>query len=71
MDQLQTSDAEMLDRATSTIVSQVEALRRLVDSFSDYAREPDIERTELQLDELINDVVAGGVHEIERSLSLG
>jgi PAS domain S-box-containing protein len=58
MDKLDASDGEMLDRASSTIVSQVEALRQLVDAFRDYAREPDLERTELQLDQLIRDVVA-------------
>ena len=56
MDKLEASDREMLDRAASTIVSQVEALRKLVDAFGDYAREPDIDRSELQLDALIEEV---------------
>ncbi len=56
MDKLGASDGEMLNRAVSTIVSQVEALRKLVDAFGDYAREPDIDRSELQLDALIEEV---------------
>jgi nitrogen fixation/metabolism regulation signal transduction histidine kinase len=58
MDKLEPGDGEMLDRATGTIVTQVEALRKLVDAFGDYAREPDIDRIELQMDRLIRDVVA-------------
>lgn len=58
MDKLETRDGEMLDRAASTIVSQVEALRALVDAFGDYARESDLERSDLDLESLIRDVVA-------------
>ena len=58
MDKLEARDGEMLDRAASTIVSQVEALRALVDAFGDYAREPDIQRSELNLESLVRDVVA-------------
>jgi len=58
MAKLDDKDGDMLDRATGTIVSQVEALRSLVDAFSDYARDPQLERTPLALDELVRDVVA-------------
>jgi nitrogen fixation/metabolism regulation signal transduction histidine kinase len=58
MDKLEADDGEMLDRAASTIVSQVEALRTLVDAFRDYASEPDLNLTELQLDSLVKNVVA-------------
>ena len=58
MDKLDAGDGQMLDRAASTIVSQVEALRTLVDAFRDYASEPDLNRTELQLDSLVENVVA-------------
>lgn len=37
-DELSGEQAALLDRATSTIGAQVEALRRLVDAFGDYAR---------------------------------
>jgi PAS domain S-box-containing protein len=58
MDKLEAEDGEMLDRSASTIVSQVEALRKLVDAFGDYAREPDFDRANLDLEQLIRDVVA-------------
>ena len=57
-DKLDSADSEMLDRASNTIVAQVEALRTLVDAFGDYAREPVLSRTSLRIDELIRDVVA-------------
>lgn len=57
MDKLEARDADMLDRSANTIVAQVEALRRLVDAFGDYAREPDMERAPLRLDELVREVV--------------
>ncbi|WP_191621310.1 sensor histidine kinase [Marinihelvus fidelis] len=57
MDRLDGRDAEMLDRSATTIVAQVEALRKLVDAFGDYAREPDLERVPVRLDRLVNNVV--------------
>jgi len=57
LDKLGSADADVLKRATETIVSQVEALRSLVDAFGDYASEPRLERKPLRLDELIQDVV--------------
>jgi nitrogen fixation/metabolism regulation signal transduction histidine kinase len=56
MDKLDSKDGAMLDRSATTIVAQVEALRRLVDAFGDYARAPELEREKLQLDELIREV---------------
>ncbi|MEM1412836.1 MAG: HAMP domain-containing protein, partial [Pseudomonadota bacterium] len=55
-DKLSATDADMLDRSANTIVAQVEALRRLVDAFGDYAREPEMERAPLALDELVQEV---------------
>ena len=57
-DKLDSGDSELLDRASNTIVTQVEALRTLVDAFGDYAREPVLSRTEVRLDELVKEVVA-------------
>lgn len=57
MDKLNEKDGNMLDSATGTIVSQVEALRSLVDAFGDYAQEPLLERQPVELDELIKEVV--------------
>ncbi len=50
-------EGETLDRATRTIIHQVEALRVLVDAFSDYARNPRLELRPLDLNALIMDVV--------------
>ena len=38
------------NRASTTIVTQVEALRTLVDAFGDYAREPILTRSTIQLE---------------------
>ncbi|MEE8339176.1 MAG: ATP-binding protein [Xanthomonadales bacterium] len=57
-DKLGPEDSKLLDRASNTIVTQVEALRTLVDAFGDYAREPVLSRTDVKLDELIKEVVA-------------
>jgi len=47
---------ELLDRATHTIVEQVEAMRDMVNAFSEYARAPEINRTNLDLNHLITQV---------------
>jgi len=57
-DRLEAADAEMVRRASGTIVAQVEALRRMVDAFGDYAREPALAREAIRLDELVREVVA-------------
>ena len=57
-DKLEGRDGEILDKASSTIVAQVEALRKLVDAFGDYAREPELQREPIRLDELVREVVA-------------
>jgi len=57
-DKLDSGDSAMLEKASGTIVSQVEALRKLVDAFGDYAAEPRLSLESLQLDELIREVVA-------------
>ena len=66
MGKLEADDGNMLNRSTTTIVTQVEALRSLVDAFSDYARDPQLERAPLALDELIRDVVGLYQHQDQR-----
>ncbi len=66
MSKLDEKDSNMLKRATGTIVSQVEALRSLVDAFGDYAQGPQLERSPMALDQLIKDVVALYQHEDQR-----
>ncbi len=50
-------EAQVLDRATHTIVQQVEAMKDMVNAFSDYARAPDIEITRFDIDKLVHEVV--------------
>ena len=66
MSQLAEKDRSMLERATGTIVSQVESLRSLVDAFGDYAQGPQLERKPIVFDELIKDVIALYQHEDQR-----
>ena len=50
-------DAQILDRATHTIVQQVEAMKEMVNAFSDYARAPDIDVGLFDIDKLAHEVV--------------
>jgi nitrogen fixation/metabolism regulation signal transduction histidine kinase len=50
-------EAQILDRATHTIVQQVEAMKEMVNAFSDYARAPDMEIALFDLDKLVHEVV--------------
>jgi nitrogen fixation/metabolism regulation signal transduction histidine kinase len=50
-------DAQVLDRATHTIVQQVEAMKEMVNAFSDYARAPDIDINLFSIDKLVHEVV--------------
>lgn len=56
-DRLQDSDREMLERATTTIVNQVEAMKNLVNAFRDYARLPAPVLAAIDLNALIGDVL--------------
>jgi len=57
-DRLSPDDAEALRRSTSTIVSQVTALKAMVDDFRDYARLPAPQPTRLDLNHLVGEVLA-------------
>ena len=50
-------ERETLDRATRTIVEQVESLKSLVNAFSDYARAGGMRSGPVKLNDLIRDVV--------------
>ncbi len=54
---LSSADAEVLARSTQTIVSQVAALKRMVDSFSQYARTPEPVLHVLDLNALVREVL--------------
>jgi nitrogen fixation/metabolism regulation signal transduction histidine kinase len=54
---LPADEAQVLDRATHTIVQQVEAMKEMVNAFSDYARAPDIDLNQFDIDALVHEVV--------------
>ncbi len=49
-------EAQVLDRATHTIVTQVEAMRDMVNAFSEYARAPEIHISRFGLNQLVKEV---------------
>ena len=63
-ERLSREDAETLRRSTGTIVSQVAALKAMVDDFRDYARLPAPAPTRLDLNGLVSDVL--GLYENSR-----
>jgi len=50
-------DAQILERATHTIVAQVDAMKQMVNAFSEYARAPDLQFARFDLNQLITEVV--------------
>jgi nitrogen fixation/metabolism regulation signal transduction histidine kinase len=50
------AEAQMLDRATHTIVQQVEAMKEMVNAFSEYARAPEMDVSRFDLNQLIVEV---------------
>lgn len=54
---LDQQDASILDRATGTIVQQVESMKAMVNDFADYARVLKIEKLPLNLNKLITEVI--------------
>ena len=55
--ELQGDSAEMLQRATRTIVQQVEAMKRMVDDFAEYARPAKRQVSKINLQELVQEVL--------------
>ena len=50
-------EAQILDRATHTIVQQVDAMKEMVNAFSDYARAPDMDIGQFSMDKLVHEVI--------------
>jgi len=57
LDTMSPEDAQVLDRATHTIVQQVESMKEMVNAFSDYARAPDMDIERFDVAELAHEVV--------------
>lgn len=54
---MDTEDADMLDRMTNTIIQQVETMKDMVNSFSDYARSPEYNPEQIKIERLIQEGV--------------
>lgn len=52
-----TEDAVILERATHTIVQQVQTMKELVQAFSEYARAPQIALRPLYIDQIVKEVL--------------
>jgi nitrogen fixation/metabolism regulation signal transduction histidine kinase len=57
MGSMNAQDAQILERATHTIVAQVDAMKQMVNAFSEYARAPDMHFSPFDLNQLITEVV--------------
>lgn len=56
LDSMNEADAAVLDRATHTIVQQVEAMKEMVNAFSEYARAPAMNLSSFDLNQLVLEV---------------
>jgi len=54
---LSQQDAQLLERMTHTIIQQVEAMRGMVNAFSDYAKTPEIRPQPLDINQLLTEVL--------------
>ncbi|MDR4516777.1 MAG: ATP-binding protein [Nitrosomonas sp.] len=55
---LDEQDAKTLHRLTETIVNQVEALKRMVNEFNQYARAPTLEMRKLDINKLVMEILS-------------
>jgi PAS domain S-box-containing protein len=56
LDRIGEKDAQVVERATRTIVQQVEAMKEMVNAFSEYARAPDMDLVQTDLNHLVSEV---------------
>ncbi|MDE2250204.1 MAG: HAMP domain-containing protein [Gammaproteobacteria bacterium] len=54
---LDTEHARLLERGTHTIVQQVDAMKQMVNAFSDYARAPEVQLAQFSLNQLTAEMV--------------
>ena len=54
---LEAADAQLLERATTTIVNQVKSLKHMVDDFKEYARKPTSAMLPVDLNALVDEVL--------------
>ncbi len=56
LDHLEEQDSQVLERATRTIIQQVENMKEMVNAFSEYARVPDMEITAVDVNAFIVEI---------------
>ncbi len=56
LERMAPQDAEVLDRATHTIVQQVESMKQMVNAFSEYARAPQMHLAPFDLNKLVLEI---------------
>ena len=64
-DKLSNGDSDMLNRSTQTIINQVQAMKRMVNEFSDYARLPAPALAPVDLNALVGEVL--GLYETSQA----
>jgi len=57
LSRMDAAEAEVLDRATHTIVNQVDAMKKMVNAFSEYARAPNLCMEMMNLNMLVQEVL--------------
>ena len=57
LEKMSPEDSEVLDRSTHTIVQQVQALKEMVQAFSEYARTPELHLQPLSIETITNEVL--------------
>jgi nitrogen fixation/metabolism regulation signal transduction histidine kinase len=57
LNKMPVDDGRVLDRATHTIVQQVEAMKTMVNAFSDYARPPKMQPEPLDVDGFVSEII--------------
>jgi nitrogen fixation/metabolism regulation signal transduction histidine kinase len=57
LNKLGAEDGAVLDRATATIVNQVEAMKEMVNAFSEYAKPPQMKPEPLLADKLVGEIL--------------
>ena len=57
LQRMDADEAEVLDRATRTIVNQVDAMKKMVNAFSEYARVPQLSLKSMDINQLVREVL--------------
>ncbi|MDX2456618.1 MAG: ATP-binding protein, partial [Gammaproteobacteria bacterium] len=57
LERMDADEAAVLDRATRTIVNQVDAMKKMVNAFSEYARIPQVSLKPMELNQLVREVL--------------